>query len=434
MADQSRIVRLNNRRLRERISELGLKQWAVARQTGVARRTVIRWINGEVSRITTDNLQSLARVVSLSPAELSSELSLDQAASTEEQQLAANSLLSQKMGEMFLRSESYEAYEQMLSALRHPGMSMEKLASIYLHMMAAAAMQHEFGRAREHGRQTIACAERCNNRDMEFTARINLSIINSETGQVAQMHDELETLLAMMESQDVRKPYGAVCINIARACRLMSEPARATHFAIEAVKAYYGRRDVMSFTEALVLAAIVCMDLSAPQVALGYLSDARSVAEQHDLAVWLPAITLREMEAGSQLGQKFSLEQVLATLDQYDKVVYVPIDCYHAAVRTLYASGEASQAVLVLNRGLERPWIRPQEAAMLHLELAIIRHRAGNVELFAQPARKAAALFEECGMHARADSALRFAETGEEPRSRTNDGLVAMLREAIPEV
>ena len=85
MPDQSRIVRLNNRRLRERIQELGLKQWAVARQTGVARRTVIRWINGEVSRITAENLQNLARVVSLSPADLSTELPLDQAASTEEQ-------------------------------------------------------------------------------------------------------------------------------------------------------------------------------------------------------------------------------------------------------------------------------------------------------------------------------------------------------------
>ncbi|MCB1217869.1 helix-turn-helix transcriptional regulator [bacterium] len=433
MPDQSRIVRLNNRRLRERIQELGLKQWAVARQTGVARRTVIRWINGEVSRITAENLQNLARVVSLSPADLSTELPLDQAASTEEQQQAVTSMLSQSMGEMFLRSENYSAYEQMLNALRHPGISMQQLASIYLHMMAAAAMQHEFARAREHGRQCITCAERCQDRKIEFTARINLAIINSETGQVSLMHDELETLMAMMESQNHRSSLGALHLNLARACRLMAEPARATRFAIDAMQHYGASRDHMTYVESLVLVAIICMDLGATELALDYLALAQRRAERENLAVWHPPVRLRQMEAESSLGRQQSSEEVLAVLERYDEIVYVPIDCYHAAVRALHQSGQAPLAVQVIDRGLERQWIRPQEKAMLHLELAIIRHRAGNVELFAQPARLAAELFSGCGMHTRADSALRFAETGEEPRSRSNEGLLSLLREALPQ-
>lgn len=432
MAQQSRIVRLNNRRLRDRVSELGLKQWVLARQAGVTRRTVIRWISGEVSRITTDNLQNLARAVDLSPGELSSELSMEQSASASEQQQAADALLSHDTGEMFLRSQNYQAYERMLSAVRHPNMSMEQLASVYLHMAASAAMQHEFARAREHSHQCIACAERCQNREVEFSARVNLAVIHSETGHVARMHDELEVLLAMMESQEVRKPYRSVCINISRACRLMAELARATSFAIDAVKLYGRTRDHMSYCEALVLAAIICMDLDSPGLALDYLGVASRVASEHNLAAWISPVRLRQMEAASQLGESFGAAEVLEVLDRYDEVVYVPIDCYHAAVRSLHASGEAQLAVQVINRGLARQWMRPQEKAILLLELALIRHRAGNLELFAQPAREAAEIFSAGGMHARAESALRFAETGDEPRMHTNEGLVAMLREGLP--
>ena len=432
VAEQARIVQLNHNRLRERIMELGLKQWAVARQTGVARRTVIRWLSGEVSRITVDNLQNLARVVNLSPGELSTELPMDRAASSEEQQRAARTMLSHDTGELFLRSQSYQAYESMLNALRHPGLSMDQLADIYLHMMAAAAMQHEFARAREHGHQCIACAERCQNRQIEFTARINLAVISSETGQVSVMRSELENLLAMMESQGFRKSYGALCINLSRACQLMAELARATHFAVEAVRTYSQSRDHVSYAEALVLAALACSDLGSSQLALQYLVSARKLAEEKNLPSWIPAIRLREMEARAALGEAQDAALSLSVLDRYDELVYIPIDCYLAAVRVLQAAAEPHIAVQVLNRGMARKWIRPQEKAMLLLELALIRQRAGNLEHFAQPALEASRIFADCGMQVRAEAAQRFAEGGEEPRLHSNSGLLAMLQEGLP--
>lgn len=54
---------LNATALRNRVAELGLRQWWLAEQLGVDRRTVLRWINGQVRSITPERARDLAQVL-----------------------------------------------------------------------------------------------------------------------------------------------------------------------------------------------------------------------------------------------------------------------------------------------------------------------------------------------------------------------------------
>ena len=49
--------------LRNRIAELGLKQWWLAEQLAVDRKTVVRWVNGQVESIRRDNAVALAAIL-----------------------------------------------------------------------------------------------------------------------------------------------------------------------------------------------------------------------------------------------------------------------------------------------------------------------------------------------------------------------------------
>jgi hypothetical protein len=48
------LLTLNGTALRNRVAELGLRQWWLAEQLNLDRRTVLRWLNGQVRSIAPD--------------------------------------------------------------------------------------------------------------------------------------------------------------------------------------------------------------------------------------------------------------------------------------------------------------------------------------------------------------------------------------------
>ena len=57
------LFNLHSAWLRNRITELGLKQWWLAEQLLVDRKTVLRWVNGQVRTIQRDNAVALAAIL-----------------------------------------------------------------------------------------------------------------------------------------------------------------------------------------------------------------------------------------------------------------------------------------------------------------------------------------------------------------------------------
>ncbi len=66
----STVLTLNPTWLRNRLAQLGLRQWWLAEQLGVDRKTVLRWVNGQVRSIQPAKAQALASVLNCSVDEL----------------------------------------------------------------------------------------------------------------------------------------------------------------------------------------------------------------------------------------------------------------------------------------------------------------------------------------------------------------------------
>src|SRR5262245_55432912 len=64
-------IELNTHLLAERVAALEMKQWVIATRLGVARRSLSRWLSGEVKKISRGNLDKLAALLGCSPDELS---------------------------------------------------------------------------------------------------------------------------------------------------------------------------------------------------------------------------------------------------------------------------------------------------------------------------------------------------------------------------
>lgn len=81
---------LNSIFLKNRILELGIKQWWLAEQIGVDRKTVIRWVQGQVRSIQHENAEALAQILNCKVEDLS--------LSDEAEQLATCSRCLRKIG------------------------------------------------------------------------------------------------------------------------------------------------------------------------------------------------------------------------------------------------------------------------------------------------------------------------------------------------
>jgi DNA-binding Xre family transcriptional regulator len=87
-----RDIILNSIFLKNKVTELGIKQWWLAEQVGVDRKTVIRWLQGQVKSIQLENAEALAKILNCRIEDLSLESEADQLASMEDQKIAAQLL------------------------------------------------------------------------------------------------------------------------------------------------------------------------------------------------------------------------------------------------------------------------------------------------------------------------------------------------------
>lgn len=57
---------LNSIFLKNKLVENGIKQWWLAEQVGVDRKTVVRWVQGKVKSIQSENAEALCKILNCS--------------------------------------------------------------------------------------------------------------------------------------------------------------------------------------------------------------------------------------------------------------------------------------------------------------------------------------------------------------------------------
>ncbi len=154
-------LQLNSTWLRNRVAELGLRQWWLAEQLGVDRRTVLRWVNGQVRSIAPERAEALAGVLGCRLSELLLHEPSAQLASTEDQRRAGQALAASRLLDRLGPVGEWDVAEQLIRASAVPDLPVDVLGRLYHQLCVACWRQSKLTEAQQHNDTALALALRC---------------------------------------------------------------------------------------------------------------------------------------------------------------------------------------------------------------------------------------------------------------------------------
>jgi tetratricopeptide (TPR) repeat protein len=163
-------LQLNATFLRKRMSELGLRQWWLAEQLGVDRRTVLRWVNGHVRQITPDRAQALATLLGCPVPEMLQPTQATQWASPADQRAAGLALAGSALLDRLGPVGEWHVVEQLIKANAVPDLPLQVLGRLYHQLCVACWRQDKLAEATRHNQAALDLAHRCGDRSLQADA------------------------------------------------------------------------------------------------------------------------------------------------------------------------------------------------------------------------------------------------------------------------
>jgi tetratricopeptide (TPR) repeat protein len=188
---------LNSIYLKNRIAELGIKQWWLAEQVGVDRKTVIRWIQGKVKSIQTDNVEALAKILNCDVAELTLSNEADQLASIEDQKSAAQLLASSSLIEKLGPIGEWDVIESLLKATIVPNLPTNILGELYNQLTVASWRQSKIDQADIYNKKAEDLARRSKDKSVLAGALLSKANLFSWRGMTSKAINTYRECLAL---------------------------------------------------------------------------------------------------------------------------------------------------------------------------------------------------------------------------------------------
>jgi len=157
-------VALNSAWLRNRVAELGLKQWWLAEQLGVDKKTVIRWLHGHVRTVQAANARALAAVLGCSVADLTLPRDTVDLASPQDQRAAAALLATSTLIDKLGPVGEWDVIESVVKAVAVPDLPLHVLGTLYNQLCVACWRQDKLDEAEHVNRAALDIAQRCGDR------------------------------------------------------------------------------------------------------------------------------------------------------------------------------------------------------------------------------------------------------------------------------
>ena len=166
----SPLLQLNATWLRNRVAELGLRQWWLAEQLGVDRRTVLRWVNGQVRSIPPARAAALAQVLACRLEDLLLHEPGRELASAEDQRAAGLALAASTLLDRLGPAGEWDVVEQLVKASAVPDLPVHVLGRLYHQLSVACWRQDKLTEATVHNQTALALAERCGDQALRADA------------------------------------------------------------------------------------------------------------------------------------------------------------------------------------------------------------------------------------------------------------------------
>jgi transcriptional regulator with XRE-family HTH domain len=233
----SALLTLNATALRNRVAERGLRQWWLAEQLGVDRRTVLRWVNGQVRTIAPDRAEALAGVLGCPLSELLLHDPATQLASTEDQRRAGQALAASQLLDRLGPVGEWDVAEQLIRAAAVPDLPVHVLGRLYHQLCVACWRQDKLSEAATHNTAALELAARCGDQSLRADAlgsRANLAFWRGDLTAALASWDEALALGAWLTPRQ----RGALHSNLGAALVDTGQPAAGRRHLLEALACF----------------------------------------------------------------------------------------------------------------------------------------------------------------------------------------------------
>jgi transcriptional regulator with XRE-family HTH domain len=340
---------LNQTAVAERLRELQLKQWWVARQIGVTKLTVNRWLTGKVRHISRDNLVRLAEVLQAGPEDFIVRENAVAPATQVEQNQAAQLLSDTKTLQMFSAAGQLDVYEQMVKAVMHPNMALADLTELYSRMCQALGGQFKYKELKDYAGRGLDYAQRCGNLEREMQFRNNLIVAEGGAGKLAAAVRGMEEQISSAESAGLGIVRATACVNLSYALRLLGKLKESVKAINEALDFLDSFDDPRANLYALSNASLMALELGQFDFALGLRREGFRRAYNYNAEDMASKTQMMETLVDALAGRKVSTKAVRSSIEQMfaegpgdDSALWPSI--------TLRLAGEAQAAADFLER------------------------------------------------------------------------------------
>lgn len=204
---------LNSSYLKNRIVELGLKQWWLAEQVGVDRKTVIRWLHGKVKSVQSENIDALCRVLDCKVSDITLENAADQLASIDDQKQAAQLLAQSSLIEKLGPIGEWNVIESLLKATIVPGLPLNVLGDLYNQLAVASWRQSKIDQADLYNQKALDIAHKSQDKTILAHAKLSQANIFSWRGKTKKAIETYKEIIELKDFVD-EKALGATYSNL----------------------------------------------------------------------------------------------------------------------------------------------------------------------------------------------------------------------------
>lgn len=396
---------LDSARLRNRIAELGLKQWWLAEQLQVDRKTVVRWVNGQVRTLQHGNAVALAAVLQCRLDQLELPRSGIDLATPRDQHDAGRLLATSQLLERLGPIGEWDVAESLIRAVAVPGLPVHVLGELHNRLCVACWRQGKMVQAQAANDAALELAERCGDQALRagaLASRANLLHWRGEGGAAQATYRQalaLSTYLEPAAAAGLRSNLGA--------CLYENGEHEAGRSELEAALAeLQWQGSGMQLSVAHTHLAILALRLQQPTPAELHARDAERHAQAADYRRGLAMTALLHADVASCRGQHEAAAEALARGLERFATLHIDEGLNHEfAARVQRRARALDAAAQAVQRGLAVSTEFPLQAAELRLEQALIAQARGDADGAQQALQAACRGFIACGAQARAAQA-----------------------------
>lgn len=385
---------LNLSFLKNRVTELGFKQWWLAEQIGVDRKTVNRWLNGLVRSIQIENAEKLADALSCKVADLTSPNESNQIATEEDQKLAAQVVVSSSLIDKLGPIGEWNVIESLLKSTIVPNLPLNILGDLYNQLCVASWRQSKIKQADVYNKKAKEIAIKINDKTILAHALLSEANIFSWNGFTAQ---SIESYKKMLELQRFisAKTLGAAYSNLGAVLYETGYLSEGQKHIENSIQFFLIDGTAMNLSIAYGHLAMIDLqknNLEASQDNAKKSADYAKAFEYHR-GTYMNGLIFSEIEA--RLGRQESAEKLLKTsLDGFASLKIEEGLNYEFAGRICRILKQNQRSLEFLKKGVAISDEFPLYQAAHYLELALTQQAMGlsSQDSFA----KSIQLFEKC--------------------------------------